>query len=180
MENYSVKLDPETQLCCTLYMFTDVTNIAEIREKVVSRSLRCCAAKASLMVDALQAVVAANKATLNAERNCLTTKDVYTEILFCLSMSKNISRSLQEFGVSDSDKNIVVIIVHKLGEEQTVSADVLKNVKGERVIVSRMREFADVNLVKRIYKVDEDELCVSDLTDAVVSRIACKDFMLVK
>lgn len=180
VEDYSIKLDSETQLYCTLYLFAGVTNIAEIREKVVAGKLCCCVTKASLMVDALQAIVAVNKATLNAKRNRLTTKSVYTEVLFCLSMSKNISRSLNKFGISDKDKNIVVILIHKLDEKQTILTDILNSIMGERIPVSRIQEFTDINLVKRTYKIDEDELRISDLTDAVVSRISCKDFMLVK
>ncbi|EFN76468.1 TP53RK-binding protein [Harpegnathos saltator] len=180
MEDYSVELDPETELYCTLYLFVDVTNIIEIYEKIINGKLSCCITKASLIVDALQAVVATNKAALNAKRNRLTTKSVYTEILFCLSMTKNISRSLSAFGISDNDKNIVVILIHKLDEKQTMSADVLCSIKGERISISRIQEFTDVNLVKKTYKINEDELCISDLTGAVVSRISCKDFMLIK
>lgn len=180
MEDYSVKLDPETQLYCTLYLFANVTNIAEIREKVVSGKLCCCVTKASLMVNALQAVVAVNKASLNAKRNRLTTKSVYTEVLFCLSLSKNISRSLNEFGINDTDKNIIVILIHKFSEKQAISADILNSIMGERIPVSRIQEFTDVNLVKKTYKINDDELHVSDLTNAIVSRIGCKDFMLVK
>lgn len=180
MEDYTIELDPETQLYCTLYLFIDVTNVPEIREKIVGGKLHCCVAKASLMVDALQAVIAVNKAALNAKRNCMTTKHVYTEILFCLSLSKNISRSLNEFGISDSDRNIVVILIHKRDEKQAVSADILNSIKGERIPVSRIREFTDIDLVKKTYKINEDELHISNVTDAIVSRISCKDFMLIK
>lgn len=180
MADYSVELDSETQLYCTLYLFANVTNIAEIREKVVSGKLHCCVTKAALIVDTLQVVVAVNKAALNAKRNHLTTKSVYTEVLFCLSLSKNISRSLNDFGINDNDKNIVVILIHKRDEQQTISADILNSIKGERIPVARIQEFTDVNLVKKTYKIEEDELRISNLTDGVVSRISCKDFMLVK
>lgn len=178
MDDYRVELDRETGLYCTLHLFTDVTNIAEIREKVVTGKLRCCVVKASLIIDAFQAVVAANKVALNAKQNRLITKTVYTEILFYLSMSKKISRALTEFGIDDSDKNILVILVHKLDEEQSMLEEVLGSIKGERVPISRIQEFADVNLVMKTYKIEKDELRVSRLINAIVSRISCKDFML--
>ncbi|XP_029666968.1 EKC/KEOPS complex subunit TPRKB-like [Formica exsecta] len=178
MDNYRVELDRETGLYCTMYLFTDVTNVSEIREKVVTGELRCCMVKASLIIDAFQAVVAANKVVLNAKQNRLITKTIYTEILFYLSMSKKISRALTEFGIDDSDKNILVILIHKLGEEQSMLEEILGSIKGERVPISRIQEFTDVNLVKKTYKIDKDELRVSSLINAIVSRISCKDFML--
>lgn len=179
MDDYSIELDQETGLYCTLHLFADVANASEIREKLVTGKLRCCMAKVSLMTDAFQAVVAANKAALNAKRSRLITKTVYTEILFYLSISKNISRSLAEFGISDSDRNILVILIHELGEEQAM-LEILESIKGERISLSRLQEFTDVNLVKKTYKIDDGELHVSSLTDAVVSRISCKEFILPK
>jgi len=177
MDDYSVELDQEAGFYCTLLLFTDVTNISEIREKLVTGKLRCCVAKASLITDAFQAVAAANKAALNAKQNRLITKTMYTEVLFSLSISKNISRSLTEFGVNDGDRNILVILIYKPGEEQTMLEEVLASVKGERIPISRIQEFADMNLIKKTYKIDKDELLVSSLSDAIVSRISCKDLL---
>lgn len=178
MDNCRVELDRETGLYCSLYLFTDVTNITEIREKVVSGKLRCCVVKASLIIDPFQTVVAANKVALNAKQNRLITKTMYTEILFYLSISKKISRALTEFGIDDSDKNILVILIHELDEEQCMSEEVLGSIEGERVPISRMQEFADMNLVIKTYKIDKDELRVSSLLNAIVSRISSKEFML--
>lgn len=178
MDNYRVELDRDTGLYCTLHLFTNVTNVSEIREKVVAGQLRCCVVKASLVIDAFQAVVAANKGALNAKHNRLITKTIYTEVLFYLSTSKKISRALTEFGINDSNKDILVILIHELGEEQSLSEEVLGSIKGERVPISRIQEFADVNLIKKTYKINEDELHVSSLINAIVSRISCKDIML--
>ncbi|XP_072749139.1 EKC/KEOPS complex subunit TPRKB [Anoplolepis gracilipes] len=178
MDNYRVELDQETGLYCTLHLFTNVTNISEIREKVIGGELRCCVVKASLIIDAFQAIVAANKVALNAKQNRLITKNIYTEVLFYLSTTKKISRALTEFGINDNDKNILIILIHELGEEQSLLEEVLGSIKGERVPISRIQEYTDMNLIKKIYKIDEDELRVSSLVNAIVSRISCKDFML--
>ncbi|KAL6262261.1 EKC/KEOPS complex subunit TPRKB-like [Pogonomyrmex barbatus] len=180
MDDYSIELDQETGFHCSLHLFTNIVNTSEIREKLIAGKLRCCMAKASLITDVFQIVVAANKAALNAHRDRLITKTVYTEILFCLSMSKNISRSLIEFGISDNDKDILVILLHKPSEEQAMLEEILTSVKGKKVPISKIQEFTNVDLVKKTYKIDKDELRASSLTDAVVSRISCKDFMLLK
>jgi len=179
MDDYCVELDQDTGLYCTLHLFTDVTNIPEIRGKIVSGEFSCCAIKASLVIDAFQVIVAANKAALNAKQDRLITKSVYTEVLFCLSMSKNISRSLIEFGIGDSDRNILVIFLHKLDEQQAL-LEVLASIKGQRIPISKIKDFTDANLVQKIYKIDKDELRISNLIDAVVSRISCKELVLMK
>lgn len=181
MEDYRVELDAETGMRCTLLLFADVANAREIRERVTSDGLRCCVTKATLVVDAFQAIVAANKAALNAHRDRLVTRNVYTEILYCLSMSKNISRSLSEFGIGDGDRNVLAILLHESDDEgRTMLADLLDVVEGERVPVSRIREFADESRVKQSYKITEEELRVTSLVDAIVSRISGKELSLAK
>ncbi|KYN05707.1 PREDICTED: EKC/KEOPS complex subunit TPRKB-like [Cyphomyrmex costatus] len=177
MDDHSVELDEETEFYCTLLMFTNVTNTAEIREKLIAGKLQCCIVKVALVTDAFQVIVAANKAALNAKRNQLITKNIYTEVLFTMSMSKNISRSLIEFGISDSDKDILVLLIYKLDEKEAVMKEILKSIKGEKVSISRLQEFTDANLVKKTYKINDEELQNSSLLDAVVSKISCKEFI---
>ncbi|XP_076397262.1 EKC/KEOPS complex subunit TPRKB [Megachile rotundata] len=179
MNDYTVALDTETELFCTLYLFINVQNSNEVCKKVISGELSCTIMKASLIVDPFQVLISANKAAINAKTNQLTTKNVHTEILFNLSMSKNISRSLTEFGISDSDKNILIAIVHKANEKPT--PDIFEEaIKGERISISKLPQYTNVELVKKTYKIDKEELSVSNLINSVVSRISSKDFILLK
>lgn len=173
-------LDSETEMFCTLYLFKDVQNSDKVREKVMSGDLRCSIIKAALIVDPLQVVVAANKAAINANTNQLTTKSLYTEVLFNLSVSKNITRTLAEFGINDKDKHIIIALIHRRDEEKPISEAIMDSIDGERVSISRLHEFTDIDLVKKIYKIENDELNVSSLTNSIVSRISCKDFASLK
>nr|XP_031846479.1 EKC/KEOPS complex subunit TPRKB-like [Nomia melanderi] len=180
MDAYTVPLDPETELYCTIYLFAYVQNIDEVRLKVLNGELSCAVVKAALVVDVFQILVAANKAAVNEKMKQLTTKSLYTELLYNLSMSKNISRSLIEFGINDRDKNIVVAQIHKINDEKSLSQPLLDSVKGERIAISRLSEFSDHDLIRKTYKIDDDELTVSNLADSVVSRISCKECILLK
>ncbi|XP_043261991.1 EKC/KEOPS complex subunit TPRKB-like [Colletes gigas] len=179
MDDYIVPLDPETELFCTLYLFRNVQNCNEIREKIMNGKLCCAVIKAALITDPFHILVAANKAAISAKMNQLITKNVYTEILFNLSISKNISRSLMEFGINDNDKNILIIQIYK-NTEESMSQILMKNVKGVNVSISKLAEFSDLELIKKTYKIDKDEETVSNLTNSIVSRISCKDFTLLK
>ncbi|KZC07240.1 PREDICTED: EKC/KEOPS complex subunit TPRKB-like [Dufourea novaeangliae] len=180
MDAYTVPLDAATEMFCTLYLFTNVQNPEEVRAKVINGELCCSAIKAALIVDPFQVLVAANKAVVNEKMCQLTTKSVYTELLFNLSISKNISRSLAEFGINDHDKNILIAQIHKMDDEKSLSKALTDIVKGEQTQLSRLYEFSDVDLIKKTYKIDKDELILSSLTDSIVSRISCKEFILLK
>lgn len=179
MDDYTVPLDAETEMFCTLYLFKNVQNSNEICKKVMSGELSCCIVKASLVADPFQLIISSNKAAINAKMNQLTTKNVYNEILFNLSMSKNISRALTEFGISDSDKNILVAIIHKADEKSTLNV-LMNAIKGEKIPVSKLPEYTDIELIKKTYKIDKDELKVSSLINSIVSRISGKDFILLR
>ncbi|CAL7941300.1 unnamed protein product [Xylocopa violacea] len=179
MDDYTMSLDPETEMSCTLYLFKDVQNSDEIRKKVMSGELSCSIIKAAIIVDPLQIIVAANKAAINAKTNRLTTKSLYTEVLFNLSISKNILRALTEFGIHDNDKNILVVLIHK-EHEKLMSKIIKDSIKGEKIPISRLAEFKDLELIEKMYKIEKDELNISTLTNSVVSRISCKDFISIK
>ncbi|XP_076243198.1 EKC/KEOPS complex subunit TPRKB [Calliopsis andreniformis] len=180
MDTYTEPLDSETEMFCTLYLFTNVQNSDEIHGKLINGELCCTIIKASLIADTFHVLVAANKAAINAKMNQLVTRSIYTEVLFNLSISKNITHSLKEFGINNNDKNILVVLIHKKNDEKLMSKLLTDNIKGDNISVSRLSEFTDHELIKKVYKIDKNELAVSNLTKSVVSRISCKDFILVK
>lgn len=173
--DYSVQLDPETKMHCTLHLFKNVENIAEIREKVISGDLACCILKPTYIVDPFQIVIAANKAAINESCNRLITKNKSTEILFYLSMTKNISKSLKDFGASDNDTDLLVVTIHEPEQQDSVSKMIVDNIKGERVSLEELKETTNLEVAKRYYKIEDEELKVSACTDSIISRIACKD-----
>lgn len=173
-------LDPETEMSCSLYLFLNVQNSRDLQTKITNGELDCCIVKPALVVDPFQIIVAANKAALNAKLNKMTTRSLHTEILFCMSTSKNIVRSLSEFGINHEEKNLLMAVIQDIGDE-TCGSDLITNVvNGERVPISKLSEFTDYQLVKKIYNIDNDELNVCSLTDSIVSRISCKDFVSIK
>ncbi|XP_011302524.1 EKC/KEOPS complex subunit TPRKB-like [Fopius arisanus] len=171
MEGYTLQLDPRTGKYLTLHLFTNIENSKEIRKKLQSGKLQCCVLKASMIVDPFQVVVAANKAVLRQHSGCMITRGVFTEILYAISSSTNISQSLLRFGIGDRDKNILVALLHEENEKAQLEEEILGEITGDRTLISRLGEFVDVELVKKTYKIVEEELKVSSLEDSIVSRI---------
>lgn len=164
---WQLDLDPTSNSRIRIRLYKDVKNVGEIRTKLFEGKLNCCLLKPSLILDPFQVAVAANKAIV-AEN--LTTKTIFTEILFNLSISKNITASLKTFGIDESDKNILVVFINKCDEvPETVDF-----INGEEVNVSEICELTNIDLMKKTYKISEEEFKNNDLLDSVVSRIATK------
>ncbi|XP_030760442.1 EKC/KEOPS complex subunit TPRKB-like [Sitophilus oryzae] len=168
---YSVELDDATQSIITMQLFENVKNTSELRKKAMSGKLECCLIKSNLIFDPFQVVVAANKALTHKKR---TTKSNYTEILFNLSLSSNITQSLQTFGVADSDTNILVVVISKKNDTDSAK-EIFSEIDGDILDISELSCINDRLAIKKLYKISDVEYHNIDLLDSIVSRIATKD-----
>lgn len=166
---FNMKLDPKTKSKIFIKLYNNVKNTKELKEKLISQEMKCCLIRCCLILDPFQVVVAANKA-LTAESR--TTKSIYTEILFNLSISKNISKSLNTFGIQESDKCFLAIYFKEEDGQQLNS-----EIEGEEVPICELKYFNDIASIKKYYKINDLEEKMIPLVDSIVSRIATKDFL---
>lgn len=169
---YSLELDPISQARIKMKLYHNVTNVPELRQQLITGKLQCCLIKASLIIDPLQVVVAANKACTSEK---LKTRTVYTEILFNLSVSKNITQSLQTFGANDKDTDVLVAIIEKNNENHE---SIFEKVQGEEGRLDMLKDVVKLDYVKQIYKISDAEMKNVEVLDSVVSKIAAKDCIL--
>jgi tRNA threonylcarbamoyladenosine modification (KEOPS) complex Cgi121 subunit len=174
VETYTLELDELTEKQLSVYLYNNIHNIEELHKKLLNKELPCCIIKANLILDPFQIVIAANKAALNEKYGQLVTRSLYTEIIYYLSISKNISQSLTTFGISNDTVNALVIFIHNVQEKESAEKLVIDCIKGERIPISKLSEIADLNLIKKTYKINKDELKASSLLDSIVSRISEK------
>lgn len=165
------KLFNDKILSCAL--IANVSNAAEIRKQLLLGSLQCAVVKPRLIVDIFQVYVAASKALRAESLGKQTTKSIYTEIIFNLSISTNISRSLMTFGIHDSDTEMLVL---SFGDDSEMS-QVLSHINGSIVNISELKQWTNIDDIKKIYKIKEDEIIVSSLVNIIASKISTKDLM---
>lgn len=170
---FSIDLDPEISSKLVLRLYRNVKNIQELRKKLFSNQISCCIIKPTLIYDPFQIVVAANKALI-AEK--LTTKSIYTEILFNLSISKNITQSLQKFGIDENGSDLLIAVINK-SDESNGNDDLYSNINGDQCDLSELNKIHDLNEIKKAYKITEIESKDNCILDSVVSRIAAKDVL---
>lgn len=175
MEPTILTLGGTTKLCCVL--LTNVTNCMALKNQLVSGELQCTIINAKYIVDVLQVSVAANKALLSDSQKKLNTKSLYTEILFNLSITRNISQSLVKFGIDDKCSEILIVTVGEEGPAKIALQAVLSKVEGSLVNIDELKNLVDITSVQKLYKINENESNVSTLLDLIVSKIATKDFV---
>ncbi|KAL7301144.1 hypothetical protein TKK_0006118 [Trichogramma kaykai] len=176
LESYTQTLDELTGKQITIYLYENVQDIENVHAKVVNKELPCCIIKANVIVDPFQLVIAANKAALNEKYGQMVTRSIFTEVIYSLSISKNISQALKDFGISSDHKtnNYLVVLVHTAEDLEELNKLVVNCIKGERKPISQLSELANLKLIKKLYKVDDRELKVSNLIDSIVSKISEK------
>ncbi|XP_050345815.1 EKC/KEOPS complex subunit Tprkb-like [Nymphalis io] len=171
-EPYTCALDPITETRIKIYLMRDVKNVEMIRSNVINGSWKCAVIKPSLILDILQVVVAANRAVLSERSNTMVTKTVYSEILYNLSLTKNISQSLSKFGVDKDNSILVCFLVNETDE----SEHIINGIEGELCPLSELNKFTNVKDVKSVYKLNNLK-SDADLLDVIVSRMVTKSFV---
>lgn len=155
--------------------FTNVKNIKLLKKNMISifKDKSPVLINAKLIVDPFQIVVAANNAYLASENN-MKTNSYATEILYNLSSSNKISKSLKDVSANDNDDKMVVAIVSKFNNVPEMKIFHEKCIIGCENDFSELTETNDEDFIKSYYKISELESENSSLLGSIVSRIACK------
>ncbi|KAI8435486.1 hypothetical protein MSG28_003783 [Choristoneura fumiferana] len=174
-ESYTCELDPDTKSFLKIYLFKDVQNVEAIRNNIIQGVWSCAVIKPSLILDPFQVAVAANRAAVAAKLGAMITRTVYAEILYNLSLSKNISQSLSKFGI-EKEQNLLVCFITTA--EKDASSEIIPLIEGKLCPISEISQYTDIKDLKTTYKLNKIN-CASnvDLLDVVVSRMVTKNFV---
>ncbi|KAK2858852.1 hypothetical protein Q5P01_003472 [Channa striata] len=160
----------------TQMLFKEVKNAAALRQSAVEGKLQCALINPTMLVNHFQVLVAANKAVHLQKTGKMKTRNIYSEIIFNLSPTNNISEAFKRFGISDGDDGVMVVLVHNKDETELFS-DIVAKVDGLQVPVGDISSLSDHAKIKKLYKVTPQEEKCGTLLDAVVCRMATKDVM---
>ncbi|XP_022836166.1 EKC/KEOPS complex subunit Tprkb-like [Spodoptera litura] len=172
-EPYIVELDPDTKTTLKIYLFENVRNAEVIRNNIIQGVWKCSAIKPELIIDPFQVAVAANKAVLSEKHNTMVTRTVFSEILYNLSITKNITQSLTRFGI-EKDTNLLLCFL--VTESLDTSTEILSQIEGECTSISDLKKFTSMKNLNNQYKLNTLEKN-AELTDIIVSRMVTKSFV---
>ncbi|ODQ63936.1 hypothetical protein NADFUDRAFT_52922 [Nadsonia fulvescens var. elongata DSM 6958] len=144
----------------SISLFENVTNSSELREGLLAGN-QCYnyafidAANVVSQEHLLAAIYRAVSAREEGEK--MRTKNISSEIVFCMSPSNNIMDALKRFGISDTTTSVVVV---KADPTHKANTDLVTNelhslVRGDMLSVNgkNLQRFTDLNMVKKNYKV---------------------------
>ncbi|KAG8005711.1 EKC/KEOPS complex subunit TPRKB [Nibea albiflora] len=160
----------------TQLLFKEVKNAAELRQSAVAGKINGALINPTMLVDPFQVLVAANKAVNLEKTGKMKTRSLYSEIIFNLSPTNNISEAFKRFGISDGDDSVLVVLVHNKDQPQLLS-DITAAVNGRQVPVEDISSLSDQTKIRKLYKITPQEEKCGTLLDAVVCRMAIKDVM---
>ncbi|XP_068611376.1 EKC/KEOPS complex subunit TPRKB [Brachionichthys hirsutus] len=160
----------------TQILFKEVKNAAELRQSAMTGKMEGALINPTMVVHPFQVLVAANKACHLQNSGKMKTRSLYSEIIFNLSPTNNISEAFKRFGISDGDDSVLVVLVHGEDEPRLLS-DITALVEGQQVPAEDVSSLTDRAKIQKLYKVTSQEVTCGTLLDAVICRMATKDVM---
>uniref|UniRef100_A0A915K0E0 EKC/KEOPS complex subunit CGI121 n=1 Tax=Romanomermis culicivorax TaxID=13658 RepID=A0A915K0E0_ROMCU len=178
-ELFRLQVDPlddnAPEIAVRICLFRNVKNAKDLKLLIQSGQVECSFVRAELILEIFQLLAATNKAIHCNIYGNLATKNIHSEIVYCLSPTRNITESLVTFGVHDDSHDILVVVVGDVKGDKL--KQVGKFINGRPEPLSALRNLTDHALIKQIYNVKDPELNKSSIVDAVVSRIVSKDYV---
>ena len=121
-----------------------------------------------------------NKANFNHVTHKMKTKFLGLEVLYQLSPTTNINEALKIYGIKESTDTIAIVDL-KIDDNE-VFESIINRVEGKRISIEEILNQQCSNNEKKcsiikLFKISSQELEIANLEDAIVTRIATKDFI---
>lgn len=158
-----------------VFGFEGVTNTSQLLEYMVN-DIRCAIVDLNTICSLFHLKSATYKALLNEQQGNMKTKSISAEILYQLSPTTKINDSIKHYGASPDSTLIAIIVL----DEDLAGLEVQSNVKGTLFDLNLLGTPAYLSLEKaahiaKFFKVTAQELEISSLESAVLTRLATKD-----
>ncbi|KAL4159514.1 hypothetical protein PRNP1_000091 [Phytophthora ramorum] len=154
--------------------YTGVKNSPALRQGLLDKKFDVALLNAQLIVGPFQLHAAASRALLCDASGRLTTHSLHAELVFNMAGSRNVSESFKRFGVNDDTSSLVVCV---FDADEAALKEVETLVEGMQLPFEELGSHltdGDMKLIKKFYKISEQELTQSSLVDAATCRIATK------
>ncbi|EXJ83430.1 hypothetical protein A1O1_07053 [Capronia coronata CBS 617.96] len=144
----------------TLYVavYREVENAAFLKQQLLAGNAEFEYAfiDASMILSTKHALAAAFRAINDSINERLKSRNVHSEIVFCLSPNNNIGEAFRRYGVSETTKDLLVMKVATTPDVtfESVSAHLSTHVQGKEYPFddSTFHETADVDRIRKAYK----------------------------
>ncbi|KAL8952808.1 MAG: hypothetical protein Q9222_001312 [Ikaeria aurantiellina] len=142
-------------------LFKEVQNAAFLQEQLLqgNTTFEYAFIDASVIVSTNHLLAAVFRAANDWLNGRLKSKNVHSEIVFCLGMNNNIVESFRRFGISPATSSLFAIKVSKTPQidPATIQSHLSGSVQGIPVpfIEAEVQSFTDMAKVHKIYKLND-------------------------
>ncbi|KAI4104663.1 MAG: hypothetical protein LQ339_003741 [Xanthoria mediterranea] len=142
-------------------LYENVKNAAFLQQQLLqgNTAFEYAFIDASVIVSSTHLLAAIFRAANDKVNDRLKSKNVHSEVVFCLSMNNNIAESFRRFGVSPATTSLYAI---KLSTTPSVTAStvqqhLLDSIEGNPVPFSdvEIAKFTDIGKVRKAYKLSD-------------------------
>ncbi|KAI1609496.1 kinase binding protein CGI-121-domain-containing protein [Exophiala viscosa] len=149
-------MPPELALFAALY--TDVENASFLKDQLLAGNadFEYAFIDASMVLSTTHVLAATFRAMNDYINDRLKSRNVHSEIVFCLSPNNNIGEAFRRFGVSETTKDLLVLKVATTPQVtlDSVSQHLSSNIHGKECAFddASFRKIADVDRLRKVYK----------------------------
>merc|ERR1711915_387716 len=144
----------------------------EVRTKVTEGKVYASLVSPRLLCHTLPLLIAIEKSIQSQDIGKMITRTIFTEVLYNLSFTKNITESLKTFGVKEDETSFIAVLFQSHSddrkgegeEEATPEMDDLKEIVEYDKIITDLGEMnsflstsVDVSALRKAYKIKDDE-----------------------
>uniref|UniRef100_A0AC34RIM8 TP53RK-binding protein n=1 Tax=Panagrolaimus sp. JU765 TaxID=591449 RepID=A0AC34RIM8_9BILA len=156
-------------------LFRDVRNAVELRQLLRTGEIDAAFIRAELILEPFVLLAAANRAVFQASHNRLYTRSISAELIYSLSPYRNISDSLNTFGIAENSKDLIVAVFDDTKGDKMVK--LAKKIEGNPEPLDNLRDCCDLGLIEKVYETTCPENSGETLSDCIVTRILSKDIV---
>ncbi|KAI4140277.1 MAG: hypothetical protein L6R39_005866 [Caloplaca ligustica] len=157
LKNFTLAhLPDEIQVYAVLYK--DVENAAFLQQQLLAgnAAFEYAFIDASAIVSSTHLLAAVFRAATDWLNGRLKSKNVHSEIVFCLSMNNNIAESFRRFGISPTTTSLYAVKVSKAPSvnAETVHRHLSESIEGNQLPFddAEIARLTDIAKLRKIYK----------------------------
>lgn len=158
-----------------IFGFESVSNTSLVLESLRD-DIRCAIVDLNTICSLFHLRSATFKALLNEQQNHMKTKSISAEILYQLSPTTKINDSIKHYGASQDSAHIAIIVI----DDDANALELVGRVSGAAFDLNTLGTPQYLTLDKaaniaKFFKITAQELEISSLESAVITRLAIKD-----